>query len=88
MEASTTRLPSAEQPEPIVRRFADASVARGLLDVGGFVDHHRGVSGAHAIRGLAGTVGGLHHRRPPVAIVKSQMDISSCASGMLGFSMH
>ncbi len=60
--ASTSRLPSAEQPDPLsfvllMRVLRAASSMFGRL-----VDDHRGVAGADAVGRLARTVGGLDHR--------------------------
>ena len=43
--------------------LADRGVARGFVDVGGLVDHHRRVAGADAVGRLAGAVRGFDHRR-------------------------
>ena len=42
--------------------LADSRVARRFDDVRRFVDDHRGVASAHAVRRLAGAVRGLDHR--------------------------
>ena len=54
------------------------------LDVGRFVDHHRRVAGADAVRRLPRAVGRAHHRRAARRDRQSQPAISACASGMLG----
>ena len=43
--------------------LADARVPRRLLDVGGLVDQHRRVPGAHAVGGFSRSVRGLDHCR-------------------------
>ena len=47
----------------VIVGLADPRVPGRFGDVGGFVDHHRGVAGADAVRGFAGTIGGLDHGR-------------------------
>src|SRR5262249_48317338 len=88
MEASTTRLPSAEQPEPLslvllirVLRAASSTLAVSSITIVAFPapTPYAGLPELYAALTMAG---------PPVAIVKSQMDMSSCARGMLGFAAH
>ena len=47
-----------------VVRLAHPRISRRFFHVGRFVDDHRRVPGADAVRGLAGSVGSLHHGRP------------------------
>src|SRR5262245_48417603 len=88
MEASTTRLPSAEQPDPLsfvllIRVFLAASsmLAVSSITIVAFPapTPYAGLPELYAALTIAG---------PPVAMVRSQMDMSSCASGMLGLSTH
>src|SRR6185295_2494568 len=81
-------LPSAEQPEPwsLVLLMAVLRAASTMSAVSSITivalpapTPYAGLPELYAER----TIGG-----PPVAIVRSQLAISSCASGMLGVSMH
>src|SRR5262245_28958954 len=88
MEASTTRFPSAEQPDPLsfvllirVLRAASSMLAVSSMTIVALPapTPYAGLPELYAALTIAG---------PPVAIVKSQTDISSLASGMLGVSTH
>src|SRR6478609_4492718 len=82
------RLPSAEQPDPLslvllmrVLRAASSILAVSSITMVAFPapTPYAGLPELYAALTIAG---------PPVAMVRSQMDINSCASGMLGFSAH
>src|SRR6516164_8220883 len=88
MEESIIRLPSAEQPEPLsfvllIRVFLAASSILAVLSITIVAlpapTPYAGLPELYAALTIAG---------PPVAIVRSQMDINSWARGILGFSAH
>ena len=64
MRESTSRLPSAEQPDPLSLVLLMRVLRAASGDVRRFVDDHRSVAGADAVGGLAGSVRGLDHRGP------------------------
>src|SRR5262245_20660634 len=88
MEASTTRFPSAEQPDPLsfvllirVLRAASSTLAVSSITIVALPapTPYAGLPELYAALTMAG---------PPVAMARSQVDMSSCARGILVFSTH
>src|SRR5215472_11788468 len=88
MDESIIKLPSAEQPEPLslvllIRVFLAASSTSAVSSI-----TIVGLPAPTPYAGLPELYAALTIASPPVAMVRSQMDMSSCAKGILGFSAH
>src|SRR5947209_2941677 len=88
MEASTNRLPSAEQPEPL----SDVLLRR-VLRAASWISAVSSITivalpAPTPYAGLPELYAALTIAGPPVAMVRSQIDIRYSARGMLGRSMH